>query len=143
MNCFATTRMAALGAAVLCATLVMTPKSALAASHLDIDVGVGIAPSRPVYPNVVCEGHYESRTQRVLVSPERRERQWVDAVYETRYYNGRPQTVLVSQAGWREFVVPAQFEDRIVQVWVPGCVAYYPRYVAPSFGFGFDYRSHH
>lgn len=141
MNYLTTTRMAALGAAVFCATLVLTPNSAQAASHFDIGVGIGAA---PVYqPNVVCEGHYESRTQRVLVLPERRERQWVDAVYETRYFNGRPQTVCVAQAGWREFVVPAQYEDRIVQVWVPGCVAYYPRYVAPSFGFGFDYRSRH
>lgn len=143
----------ALSAIVVCSMLGIASRSASAATRIDVGVGFGGGGYGPVYPAPVyvapvyrapvCEGHYETHIERVLVAPERRDRRWADAVYETRYYNGYAQTVCVSQPGWREFYVPAQYENRSVQVWVPGCTTYYaPRYVAPapSFGLGLNFR---
>lgn len=131
------------------AVVVVCGASAQAATRVDFGFGFGggYAPyyPAPVYAAPVCEGHYETRIERILVAPECRERRWAEPVYETRYYNGVPQSFCVSQGGWREVCVPAHYENRSVQVWVPGCTPYYyaPRYVSPSFGLDLNFRSRH
>lgn len=66
-------------------------------------------------------GHYVTRTETVLVRPERCERVWVEPLYDTRYDDcGRPYRVLVRDGYWREVTVPARYETRHVEVWVPG-----------------------
>ena len=140
-----------MGMLMVCAALGM---SAQAATRVDVGFGFGGGGYAPYYPAPVysapaCEGHYETRVERVLVCAERHERVRIEPVYETRYYNGVPQTVLVNPGGWREVCVPARYENRTVQVWVPGCVSYYaaPRYYAPSyysspsFGLDLNFRS--
>lgn len=141
-----------MGLLVICALFGM---SAQAATRVDFGFGIGggYAPyypapvyTAPVYSAPACGGHYETRVERVLVCAERCERVRTDPVYETRYYNGVPQTVCVNAGGWRDVCVPARYENRTVQVWVPGYVSYYaaPRYyAAPSFGLDLNFRSRH
>ncbi len=137
MRFFGSTRLAAIGALALCMAFAMSSKSAFAAARFDVGVGVGVgvgpvytapvytAPApvytAPVYtaPATAEGGHYETRAQSVLVAPATVERRWVEPVYETRYYAGRPQAVCVSEGGWRQFSTPARYETRYVQVWVP------------------------
>ena len=65
--------------------------------------------------------HYETREERVLVSPERCEKVWVSPVTETRYdRRGRPYTVEVRPGYWREQHIPARYETRVTKVLIPG-----------------------
>lgn len=121
-------RMVWLGVVGFCAVLAFGCKPALAASHWDVGLGVGF--SQPVY----SDGHYETRVERVIVAPERVERQWIGAAYETRYIHGRPQTVLVRDGFYRDVIVPARVEERYVKVWVP-CSR--PVVTGGFFGLGF------
>ncbi|MEI6233192.1 MAG: hypothetical protein WCT04_09075 [Planctomycetota bacterium] len=171
MNQTMTTRWMGLVALVVC----VVAGTAQAATHVDVGIGFGggysphYAPpvySAPVYTAPVSSGYYETRVERVLVASERTERRWQEGRYETRYINGYAQTVCVSQPGWREYCVPAQYENRTVRVWVPTYCAptytysnyytpnYYspnyctpnycaPRYSSPSFGLDLNFRSRH
>lgn len=66
-------------------------------------------------------GHYETRTETVLVEAARCERRWVPAVYETRCDRwGRHYSVLVSAAHFETVQLPARYETRQMQVWVAG-----------------------
>lgn len=106
--------------------------------------------SRPAR-HVCVPGHYESRTQRILVEAGHYEReaeqvmveegywdtQWVPAVEEVRRDRyGRLYTVIVRPAvreriwieptyatRWVNVWCPARYELRTVRVWVPGCCA--------------------
>ena len=67
------------------------------------------------------EGHYEVRTEQVLVSPERKEYRTIPAVTETRYPKyGPPMTVVVRPATTSEICIPAQYKTVETRVWVPG-----------------------
>jgi hypothetical protein len=124
---------AALG---LCLVLACAAKPA-AAAHVGLSVGVGV----PVYSGGYgySGGHYETRVERVLVAPERHDRHWVEPVYQTCYSRGFAETVIVRLGYWHEACLPARYEERYVQVWVPGCAVYGPPVVAGGF-FGFGYR---
>jgi hypothetical protein len=65
-------------------------------------------------------GHYETRTERVLVREGHFEKRWIEPVTETRRdYHGRPYTVLVRPGRCEKVWVPPQYETRCVRVWVP------------------------
>lgn len=86
---------------------------------------VGVA---SVYPS----GYYETRTETVMVVPERVERYWVAPVFVTKYDSvGKPYSEKVSEGYYRDVVIPAQYETRAVRVWVPGYAA--PVYAAPVY----------
>ncbi|MCW8132834.1 MAG: hypothetical protein KIS92_20980 [Planctomycetota bacterium] len=66
-------------------------------------------------------GHFETRTQQVLVEPARTERVWVPAQVETRRLpNGRVVNVTVREAHYETVTVPAKYETRETKVWVNG-----------------------
>jgi|SRR6185295_165987 len=125
------TKVFATGVLALGFALALSCGTASAASHVDVGVGIGVAPS-------YSEGHYETRIERVLVSPEHYERRWVDAVVETRYIRGRPQRVEIHSGYYTDVFVPARFEERRVSVWVP-C----SRPVITGGFLGFNFGSHH
>ena len=150
-----------IGGAVLSVALcglALTPARAQAAFSL----GVGYSAPAPVYvapapvytAPVASNGHYENRTQHILVSPEHREKRWVEPVYQTVNTRGYAETVMVSPGCWQNVCVPARYEDRVVQVWVPDTVVYSAPYAAPyyapyygpsvgvGFGFGFGGYRH-
>lgn len=112
MSFVSNSRMAFIGGLGLCMALAFCSRTAQASSHWDVGVGLGFAQPAPAY------GHYETRVERVLVSPEHYERRWVDAVYETRISHGYSTTFMIRSGYWTEVVVPARFEDRYVKVWV-------------------------
>lgn len=113
----------------------------------------------PYYPYVspvvvgVPSGYYETRTETVMVVPERIGKQWVEPVFVTRYDSaGRPFSEKVSDGYYREVVIPARYETQVVRVWVPSVVAapvvapapsvvggvfYGGRHVSVGVGFGF------
>jgi hypothetical protein len=94
---------------------------------------LGAAPRADYVP-----GHYETRTDTVLVAPERIEKRWVAPVFETRYNaDGTPYTVKVCDGYWTTVNLPARYETRVVQVWVPG---YYASSPGPRVGFGLGIR---
>ena len=73
-------------------------------------------PPRRVY----VKGHYQTVERKVWV-PERKERVWCDAVYETRYDScGRAVRVLVRPARYEWVTTPGYYELKTVRVWVPG-----------------------
>jgi hypothetical protein len=93
--------------------------------------GIRISIGGPVYPAPVVAvpaverryvpGHYESRTETVLVQPAHYERISVAPVYETRYDRWRrPYTVCIREGGYRDVYVPARYENRVVSAWAPG-----------------------
>lgn len=66
-------------------------------------------------------GHFETRTQQVLVEPARTERRLVPAQFETRRdRHGHLVRVEVRPARWETYTVPARYETREVKVWVEG-----------------------
>ena len=112
--------------------------SAQAHDHDKIRVGINIGTPepQPVYvqqPVVVqqqvvvvpqrqwVEGHYEERSENVCVQQAGMVQEYVPAVVETRQTPyGRPYTVMVSPAGYRQVAVPARYETRTVRTFVPG-----------------------
>ncbi len=73
------------------------------------------APSR-----IWVEGHYRTDYQKVFVQTSQ-EKRWISAQYETRYDScGRAIRVLVQGGYWTLVTVPAHYEKRAVQTWVPG-----------------------
>lgn len=76
---------------------------------------------QPVVARQYVPGHYETQYQTVLAEPARIERRWVPAVEETRRdHHGRLYSVIVREGYWTEYRLPARYETRVVQVWVPG-----------------------
>lgn len=66
-------------------------------------------------------GHYEIRSQQVLVEAAHADRRWVPAQFEVRVDRwGHRENVQVRPAHWEECQVPARFETREVKVWVEG-----------------------
>ena len=110
---------------------------------LGVNFGTPIRYVPPVERRWV-EGHYELRTETVLVAPECSERQWVPAVYENRCYRpGHYARVLVAAGYYQTVCIPARYETRTVQAWVPGYYVdapgcYYPRH--SSFNLGAFFR---
>lgn len=75
----------------------------------------------PAYERVYVPGHYETRYQTVLVEPAHYERRWIPDTFETRADQyGRRFTVCVRRGYWEEYLAPARYENRAVNVWVPG-----------------------
>jgi len=105
---------------------------ATTASASDWGFSIGFGRPRPVlvapYPPPVAvrmvrewvPGHYETRSEQVLVSPAHYERQYVAPVYETRYEHRRAYSVCVRPGYWTEVYVPAQYETRYTQVFSAG-----------------------
>ncbi len=87
--------------------------------------GIGVsfgscAPARHWVP-----GSWQHNSERYWV-PERHERIWRDAVYETRYDScGRAYTVCVQSAGWGSLTYPGYWDNRTARVWVAGHYASY------------------
>jgi hypothetical protein len=78
-------------------------------------------------------GYYTDRVETVCVAPAHYERQWVPAQYETfTDSEGCVRSRLVREGCWTEVYVAAQYESRVVRVWVPAA--------APSVGIGFGFR---
>ena len=93
--------------------------------------GIRLSFGGPVYPAPVVAvpaverqfvpGHYESRTETVLVEAAHYERVYVAPIYETRYDRWRrPYTVCVRNGYYNDVYVPARYGNRVVSVWVPG-----------------------
>jgi hypothetical protein len=122
------------------------------AKAADWDVNVSFGKNRPVFAPVPPQTHihrewvpgrYETRTERILIAPERHEKVWVPPVYETRYerHRGHYHTtqVLVAPGYYKDVCIPARYDTRVAQVWVPGFyreVAHTtrPSYPYPTFG---------
>jgi hypothetical protein len=118
--------------ALLTLAVLFTPASAYAAHH-------GHHGHRPHGGLVLggtfgsSGGYYADRVETVCVAPAHYERQWVPAQYETfTDSEGCVRTRLVREGCWTEVYVPAQYESRVVRVWVPAA--------APSVGIGFGFR---
>lgn len=78
------------------------------------DVGVSVGVGIPVAPEpVYVDGGYHDNV-------------WVEPVYRTEYYYGAPRTVIVTQGYYNRVYRP-----------------YARTYVAPTFGFGFNFGSDH
>ena len=85
-------------------------------------------------------GHYESRTESVLVESAHYEKQWVEPMYKTvKLEGGVKVKVLVRDGYWQDVYVPERYETRVVQFWVPG---YYVgrSHRSPSFSVGLGFR---
>ncbi len=64
---------------------------------------------------------YETRTEQVLVAPERHERHWVpEVVTITRHGKHGRETRTVTPGYWREVCIPAVYETRTSTVTIPG-----------------------
>lgn len=96
-------------------------------------VGIGFSTGGSTY----VPGHYETTTQTVMVEPERYEEQYVPPVYKTILLkDGTQVTVKVSDGYYTKVLVPARYETRVVQVWVPG---YYVQ-SKPTVNIGLGFR---
>jgi hypothetical protein len=93
-------------------------------------------------------------SERVVVRTERR---WVQPVYETRYYQGYPQTVIVREGYWD--TVPVYGDTVVIEpaytysysspyyysypYYYSGYPYYYSRYYGPSVNFDFRFGGGH
>ena len=103
--------------------------------HVGVGLGFGFSSS----PTYVSGGHYEYQTQTVMVVPAATEQRFIPAVYRTEVLStGVTVQVLVSNGYWETFTVPAQYETRSVQVWVPD-TCYYSSSPRVSVGLGFRF----
>ena len=83
--------------------------TAQAEDHVGIGVGIG------GHKN----GHYEDRSEQVMVQPAGEERRVIPAQYETiTHRSGREEQRLVSPERVEIVVIPARYETRVTQVWV-------------------------
>jgi hypothetical protein len=107
------------------AALTYTPK----AEASDFGFSIQLGRPRPVVREQVVvqtvrrwvPERHETRTEQVLVSPERHERQWVSEVVTiTRRGNHGRETRTVTPGYWREVCIPAQYETRTSTVCIPG-----------------------
>jgi len=89
-------------------------------------IGFNIAP-RP-------SGHYQTVTETVMVEPQRIEKYWVPAEYQTvtNPSTGAVTTVKVRDGYMAERVIPARYQTVTRQVYVPSS--------RPSVGIGFGFR---
>lgn len=122
-----TTKTTAFCAALIgAAALTYSPK----AEASDFGFSVRIGNPRPVVvhqPPVVVQTarrwvpeRYETRSEQVLVRPERHERQWVSEVVTiTRDRRGR-EIRNVTPGFWHEVCIPAVYETRTTTVKIPG-----------------------
>jgi hypothetical protein len=78
-------------------------------------------------------GYYADQVQTVCVAPAHYERQWVPAQVESfTDSEGRICTRVVREGYSTDVLVPAQYESRVVRVWVPAA--------EPSVGLRFGFR---
>jgi hypothetical protein len=100
----------------------------------------GYRPFVPVYPiypvrpmgQYYISGYYETRTETILVEPERIEKVYVEPVYDTRYTaDGKPVVVKVADGYYREIVIPAKYTTIQTRVFVPGYWATTPVRTCP------------
>jgi len=123
MTSFLTARTTALCALLVCATaLTHSPKAEASDFGFSIQIGRPrpVVVQQPVTRRWVPE-RYETRTERVLVSPERHERQWVpEVVTITRRGNHGREVRTVTPGYWREVCIPAIYETRTTTVMIPG-----------------------
>lgn len=59
------------------------------------------------------DGHYETRSRTVLICGPHYEQVWVEPLFRGQR--------LIQVGYWRECYVPARYERRLVQVWIPEC----------------------
>lgn len=102
-------------------------------NHNQVGIGFGFGSSSTYVP-----GHYEARSQTVMVESEHYEDRWVPASFKTILLNdGTQMTVKLADGYWTKVFVPARYETQIVQVWVPG---YYVENSSPSVRVGLGFR---
>lgn len=107
------------------------------------DWSFGFNFGRPTFvaerPRVVQQwvpGYYETRTEQVLVSPERHEKIWVEPVYRTERHRNHLHQVLVAPGYFKNVCIPAQYQTVQRQVFIPGYykeVVVAPTYPNPTF----------
>ncbi|HYF49549.1 MAG TPA: hypothetical protein VEJ63_09095 [Planctomycetota bacterium] len=85
-----------------------------------------VAPQRRWVPE-----RYETRTEQVLVCPERIERIWVPERVETRRGRGNRLITITHPGFYREQVIPAKYETRTTTVKIPGYWEEVPGCVTP------------
>ena len=121
---YLTAKMTALCVLVGAAALTYSPN----AEASDFGFSIQLGRPRPVVREQVVvqtvrrwvPERHETRTEQVLVSPERHERQWVSEVVTiTRDRRGR-QIRNVTPGYWREVCIPAVYETRTSTVCIPG-----------------------
>jgi hypothetical protein len=135
-NRFLGTKGLLVAGAMLALAVIFTPATAGAFEHIehhhgghDGHGGLFIGLGGPVYSG----GYYTNQVQTVCVAPAHYERQWVPAQCETfTDSEGRVCTRVVREGYWMDVLVPAQYESRVVSVWVPA--------PAPSVGIGFGFH---
>lgn len=104
--------------------------------HDHVGIGLGFSTSSRTY----VPGHYEAQSQTVMVEAEHYEDRWVPETYKTLLLkDGTQVTVKIADGYWTKVFVPARYETRVVQVWVPG---YYIEDNRPAVrvGVGFGFR---
>ena len=106
--------------------LILTGAAAFSSrSEASERVFVGVNAGQPAYYAPVVErqyvpGHYELRTETVVVEPERRVHEWI-APQTTSQTDARGYVYTVTNPGhYRDVRLPARYETREVQVWVAG-----------------------
>ncbi|MBI3830719.1 MAG: hypothetical protein HY291_14450 [Planctomycetes bacterium] len=98
-----------------------------------VGIGFGVGSSSEWVP-----GHYEVQMESVLVMSAHYEKQFVAPTYKTVLLSdGTEMQVKVSEGYWTKIFVPAQYESREVQVWIPG---YYVETGRPSVRIGLGFR---
>lgn len=138
----------ALGSVLGAAALV-----APSASAADWNFGFSFGRPQPVFapqqPRVVQQwvpGFYETRTEQVLVSPERHEKVWVEPVYRTEKHRDHVHQELVAAGYFKDVCIPAQYQTVQRQVFVPGYykeVVVAPTYPNPTFQVAVGGNDHH
>ena len=87
---------------------------------VDFRIGFGRHAHVCVLRSTWVPGHYESVPHSVYV-PGRREKIWIDPIYEDRFDAcGQRTRVLVQGGGWKVIEHPGHYETRFEQVWVSG-----------------------
>ena len=110
----------ALSAGVL--LFLATPTSASASDRHRVTVGVSVhTPVRQVVEQRWVPGHYEERTERVLLEAGHHREEWVPPVYERRIgRRGHVYRVKVREGYYRRVWVEPVYQTRVVKTWVPG-----------------------
>ena len=108
-------------------------------SNLGVRIEFGDRPTVQTVQRWV-PGYWTTVTEQVLIEPARNEARWVESITETRYpSNGPPYTVVIRPGGWQTVCIPARYETRATQVWVPGhyeCVPVVTSHSGPRISIG-------